>query len=437
MENRNEELTYGRILAFWLPLAATWFMMSVEGPFLAAIIARMAEPKYNLAAYGVSFSIALIVEAPIIMIMAAATTLVRDRQSFLQLRRYTYTLNGLITLIMVAVVLPPVFFFIALDLIHLPAEAARPAHLACVLLLPWPAAIGYRRFYQGILIRNNQTRYVAYGTVVRVISMALAAVFGFRFTGLDGASVASVALSAGVIAEALASRLMAAGVVAEVRLMEGDPARALTHRAITAFYLPLALTTILALGVRPMITFFVGQSRMPLESLAVLPVVHSLVFLFICFGLSFQEVVITLMGDRFENYRRLRDFALALGLITVAALGLISFTPLSWVWFRDLSGLSENLAGFALWPTRIMTLIPALWVLVCFQRGVLMNARTTAPITRATAAQVLAIVIALFVLIRYLDLVGVVAASLALLIGSLASPAYLHLPFRRALKKTA
>ena len=51
-------------------MAATWLMMSVEGPFLAAVIARLPLPKFNLAAYGVAFSFALIVEAPIIMLMS-------------------------------------------------------------------------------------------------------------------------------------------------------------------------------------------------------------------------------------------------------------------------------------------------------------------------------------------------------------------------------
>jgi len=57
-------------------------MMAVEGPFLAAIIARLAQPKYNLAAYGVAFSFGLIIEAPIIMIMSAATALVENKDSF-------------------------------------------------------------------------------------------------------------------------------------------------------------------------------------------------------------------------------------------------------------------------------------------------------------------------------------------------------------------
>ena len=66
-------ITQRRILVFWAPLAATWLMMSVEGPFLAAVIARLGEPKFNLAAFGVAFSIALVVEAPIIAILSASS----------------------------------------------------------------------------------------------------------------------------------------------------------------------------------------------------------------------------------------------------------------------------------------------------------------------------------------------------------------------------
>ncbi len=78
--------------------------------FLAAIIAHLAEPKYNLAAYGVAFSFALIIDAPIIMIMSAATALVKDRKSFLKLRNFTYFLNGLLTLSMIACIIPTIFF---------------------------------------------------------------------------------------------------------------------------------------------------------------------------------------------------------------------------------------------------------------------------------------------------------------------------------------
>ncbi|MEN8164129.1 MAG: hypothetical protein ABFS37_08365, partial [Acidobacteriota bacterium] len=86
-------LTLTRTSIFWAPLALTWLMMAVEGPLLTAVIARMADPKLNLAAFGVAFAFALIVEAPVIMMMAASTALVSNRETYLKLRNVTQALN--------------------------------------------------------------------------------------------------------------------------------------------------------------------------------------------------------------------------------------------------------------------------------------------------------------------------------------------------------
>ena len=135
---QTHELTLRRIFLFWAPLAATWLMMAVEGPFLAAVIARLGEPEFNLAAYGVAFSFAMLIEAPIIMMMSAATALAGDRGSFLALRRFAYALNALITAVMAVLLLPAVFRFVAETLIGLPHEVASLTHVAVAILLPWP-----------------------------------------------------------------------------------------------------------------------------------------------------------------------------------------------------------------------------------------------------------------------------------------------------------
>ena len=128
MTDTTNSLSLRKIFYFWIPLAATWLMMSVEGPFLSALIARLSEPEYNLAAYGVAFSFALIIEAPVIMMMSASTSLVRSYHSFLKLRTFTYSLNALVTLGMIILIIPSVFYFIAQDLIELPHEVANPTH---------------------------------------------------------------------------------------------------------------------------------------------------------------------------------------------------------------------------------------------------------------------------------------------------------------------
>jgi hypothetical protein len=427
-------ITKKKIFIFWLPLAATWLMMAFEGPFLAAIIARLTEPKYNLAAWGVAFSFALIIEAPIIMIMSASTALVENRQSFEKLRNFTYILNGLITLVILTFLIPTIFNFISITLIGLPEEVARLTHLATLILIPWPGAIGYRRFYQGILIRNNLTRRVAYGTVIRLSSITATALLLFFYADVPGVTVAAIALSVGVTVEAVASRVMVYKTVRSLpdRIGEEKP---LTYRQIFQFYYPLALTSMLALGVHPLVAFFVGHSLMALESLAVLPVINSLVFIFRAMGLSYQEVAITLIGKKGEFYSVVKDFALILGLSVVIILGIIAFTPLASFWFGKVSGLSIDLVHFSIFPLQMMVLMPGLSVMLSFQRALQVSARKTGYLTWATLLEVLGIISFLFLLTFYLNMVGAIAATTAFVLGRILANLFLLNPNKQARRK--
>ena len=419
-------LTTRRIAAFWAPLAATWLMMSVEGPFLAAVIARLGEPKYNLAAYGVAFSFAMLIESPIIMMMTAAVALVTGRQAFHALRLFGYALNLVITVVMVVLLIPPVFRFVTESLIGLPREVASLTHGAVLILLPWPAAIGYRRFYQGVLVRANLTRRVAYGTVVRVLAVAATATVLYSFATLRGAFVGAASLSCGVVAEAVASRIMARRAIRHVLAQPDRPGAApLTTRAIARFYAPLAVTSLLTLGVNPLVTFFLGRSRAALDSLAVIPVVTALVFAFRSGGIAYQEVGIALLGGDRQGFVALKRFAWMLALALSGALGVVAATPLAAGWFHTVSGLSPELTRFALPPFRMLALMPALETLLSFQRSQLVHARRTATITCATVVEVATIVAVLTVAIAGLDLVGATAAAVALLLGRSAANLFL------------
>ncbi|MGE5681084.1 MAG: hypothetical protein ACM34K_09440 [Bacillota bacterium] len=434
------QLSLKKIFRFWLPLSATWMMMSVEGPYLAAIIARMAEPKYNLAAYGVAFSFALIVEAPIIMIMSASTALVKDYSSFKKLKNFTFSLNAIITFLIIIFVTPPVFNFIAKDLIRLPDEIVKLTHIATAILIPWPGSIGYRRFFQGILISHNQTKKVAYGTIVRLTSMSLTAIILYLFTNVPGVIVGASALSAAVVCEAVASRFMASAILKQIKseVNRKTPAsselnhKELKYREIINFYYPLALTSILTLAVNPLITFFLGQSRMAIESLAVLPVLNSFVFIFKSFGVSYQETAIALLSDKkTDSYIPVRNFALILGFGSAILLFIISAFSFSDIWFSGVSGLSEDLSQLARLPLLIMAALPGLEVLISLQRAVLIQSRFTKPITIATAIEVIGIISVLFLSVRILDFVGVVAAALAMLSGRLGANIFLSIPYSR------
>lgn len=409
-------------------------MMAAEGPFLAAIIARLVDPTFNLAAHGVAYAFALLVEAPVIMIMSASTALAEDAHSFRRLRAFTYALNAAVTVAMLTLLVPPVFRIVMLDLIAIPGDVADLTYVALWLLLPWPGAIGYRRFYQGLLIRGGRTRLVAYGTVLRLTTMATTALMLYVTIAPPGAWVGAAALAAGVSAEAVASRIMARATVRELLGSDSEAGRALSYGKIARFYYPLALTSLIGLAVQPMVTFFMGRAPAPLESLAVFPVVVALSFIFRAMGLSFQEVAIALMGNRYEHVRALWRFALSLGIAASVVLALVALTPLSRFWYETVSGLAPELARFAILPTIIIIPIPLLSVILSFQRAILMVGHTTRPVTWATAIEVGGIAV-LFPLLGWkLGVVGVTAATIAFVVGRMAGNVYLARPCVREVR---
>ncbi len=427
------------IFLFWVPLAATWLMMAVEGPFIAAVIARLPDEKYNLAAYGVAFAFAVLTEAPVMMLMSAATALVKGGKSYRRLRNFSRALGAGTTMLVVLILVPPVYHWLTLSVIEIPARVADLTYGALWFFLPWPAAIGYRRFLQGVLIRSDKTRLVALGTLVRLGAMAGTGVLGAWFLRMPGAWVGTLALAVGVCAEAAAARVMAASTIRELLRSEDDAtdgSDGLDYRSIVHFYYPLALTSLMGIAVQPMLTFFMGRAPQPVDSLAVFPVVQALSFVFRSLGLSFQDAGIALMGDRHEHFPELKDFALGLGIATATGIGLVAYTPLAHVWFGTISGLSRELESVALVPARVILPLPALSMLLSLQRAVLVKGHRTRPITVATATEVSTIALVFLSLGWGLGVVGATAAFTSFTVGRGVANLYLMPRVRAVLEES-
>src|SRR5690606_24426727 len=98
-----------------------------------------------------------------------------------------------------------------------------------------------------------------------------------------------------------------------------------------------------------------------------------------------------------------------------------------------ISGLPPDLAAFALLPTALLVPLPALSVLLSFQRAVLVQLRRTHPITIASAVEVGTVALAFIALGWGMEIFGATAAFGAFLAGRTASNIYLLGACRRAL----
>ncbi len=98
----------------WAPLAGSWLLMGLELPAVSAVMARLPHATVSLAAYGgVVFPLALLIESPILMLLAASTALARDTHSYAIVRRFMFTAASLLTMLHVLVAFTPLFDLVA------------------------------------------------------------------------------------------------------------------------------------------------------------------------------------------------------------------------------------------------------------------------------------------------------------------------------------
>jgi Na+-driven multidrug efflux pump len=290
--------------------------------------------------------------------------------------------NVALTLVHVLVAFTPLYDLTVVRIMDVPADVVEPARIGLMIMTPWTAAIGYRRFQQGVLIRFGCSGAVWYGTAIRLVVNATTLVLGYLHGGLAGIVVATTAVSAGVIVEAVYAGIRVRPVVRE-HLSKVDPEHEpLVGRAFVGFYVPLAMTPLIALVVQPIGAAAISRMPVALASLAVWPVMSGLVFIFQTFGMAFSEVVVALIDERGAR-RVLWRFTLLLTFASTALLLLVAVTPLASLWFGEVSGLSPELTALAASTVWIALPMAGSRALQSWYQGVLVGAQRTGPITES------------------------------------------------------
>ena len=362
--------------------------MGAEMPLVVAAISRLPDPTTQLAAIGsIVYPISLLIEGPIIMLLAASTALARDRPSYAWLTRVVWSAAAILTLVHAAVAFTPLYDVVARDLLGAPEEALEPGRLGLMLMTPWSPMIAYRRFQQGVLIRFDRSRAVGTGTLVRLIANGSVLIAGVMHGGFSGTAVGATAIATGVTAEAIYAAIAVRPVRRE-HLPQHDPrSQPLSVRSFVAFYAPLALTPFLTLALQP--AGAAAMNRMPdaMRSVASWSAVYGLIFLLRSFGFALQEVAVRL-ADEPGGRAALRSFAVRLSLLASGGLALLWITPLAGVWFREVSGLPDHLVQMSLAGVGFGVLMPGYAVWMNYHQGLLVQQRRTRAITSGVVVYV-------------------------------------------------
>lgn len=425
-------LTQGRVLRFYLPLAVNSILMMIEMPAVTAGISRLPEPELHLAAYGVLMSLSYILVNLAVPLTHSGNALGRSRQAFRLLRNFSLAVCGAVTLISALIYFTPLYDVVVEGLLGTPTHLAAAARPGIQLMVIAGFAIGWRRFYHGVLIRHGYTNVVAYCTFVRVaalLSIVAAGVYLGRYSGIEVAAAAlafSPAVESAVVTVIAEMILRRPGAIR----WESDSAFNITYEATVRFFLPLAMVLALTAAVRPIIAASMTRLPDPVLSLAAFPVAYGVFNLVYSPLYVLPQVVIALVKDSASHLvvaRFIRN-ACVVGwlLLLVASLTPAVETYLAWV-----LGVPEHVREVALPAVRIMSLYLLIAGWQAQYQGVLVAARQTAWTQLATTANVLALAATLGVGVLVGSLSGIAVGSLAYVIGFAAEALTLR---RRAMR---
>ena len=419
------------ILRTWWPLAASWILMGFEGPAVAAVVSRLPNPTINLAAWGgVVFPLALMVEAPIIMMLAASTALCRDWASYIKMRRFMNQLGASLTALHILIVATPLYYVIAEDLLGAPKAVLAPARIGLFIMIPWTWSIAYRRFHQGILIRFGHSLKIGLGTAVRFCADATMLAIGY-FGGWPGIVVAGCGMVAGVLTEAFYVHLAVRPTLRD-QLKPAPPVRIpLSTRAMLDFYIPLSLTQVLILIAYPMGSAAMSRMPLPLLSLAAWPVVGAVRYVTGSFGGAYNEVVVALV-ERERSSRPLFRFAIVIAAVATACLVVLTIPAVSTAIFADLLGLAAPLPAMIHKSLYILLPIPAIAVAQSYFQGMILHSRRTRSITEAVLIFLGVVTVALIAGVLWGGAVGLYVALIAFTVGEFVRTCWLWVRSRDA-----
>lgn len=393
--------------------------MALEGPICTAVISRLADSKLNLAAFGIALAFALLFQSPVLRIMSLPLMFAKDRQSYLKLRRFVLVVCSMNCLVFFSVLTEPFYSKVVVPSLGIKPELRDLVRTGLLVWSIFPLLNGLRRFYQGILLCAHEPKKIAVGTFIRLVTLSVVILL-LSYAGIkNGVLLGVIATGSGMLVELLVSAFFARVQVGKFMATEESHGRIeLANSTILKAFIPLSVSTIVALSGGAILSAFTARGQLSIESLALLPVVFGLLNPFSWSAFAAQDTTHALISRGGDSYYTVRRFSVLIGLMLSAILLVAGQSPLSRYYYLVFNHLPENLYSLTPFPTLIIVLIPFTIAVKNFYRGVIIARGNTRLLLISESFEVLVLVTVFFTLIYLFSVPAINLAMISLWMAS-------------------
>lgn len=193
LEREDCEADKENVARFSAPLMLNVLLWWATPLIINAVLARTADPDRALAAFGVVEAMAWFVAAPVGQLQHASIALVECSETHRRVRRWGAIVAFAAMAVLIVLSVPAVREPVLRHVFALDAGLVALAGAALPVAAAYPLLYAIRQYYQGLFVRSGRTGVVGVGAVLRVASIAGAALV-VQGSGLTGA-VPGVALA--------------------------------------------------------------------------------------------------------------------------------------------------------------------------------------------------------------------------------------------------
>lgn len=425
--SRNRQLI--QLWQQFIPLSLSDVSMALGDPLTTTTLAHLPDARNNIAAVGVAKAIAIFCESPIIMLLHASNALAPTQASRRALWKFTLIASGGMSLLLALTALPWMFAIVGEGWLGVSPSLSDRIRSTLSIVILWPFAIGWRRYFQGLLIHSGHSNAVAQAGLIRLLVVGGILVGGFTLKA-NGAMVAGMSLVWGVIAEAVVvtdlARKLGATKPPEI---VSTPELPQDLAGVWKFYAPLGGTMMLGWGARAALVGIVARANDGSIALAAWPAAWGLVLVIANSTRMVQQMIIRnrkLVADRV-----LIIFAITVGFGCSLILLSVSGTPLSEDAIGWFIGKDQELIARVRPVLLICAVMPLLVSVQNALQGFLVSEGRTWGINQAAWVGAVVMLGAAY-LGTQLGQNGAVAAALGMILGVIMEIGYLFYSWRSA-----
>ncbi len=401
--------------------------MALGDPLTTTTLAHLPDARTNLAAVGVAKAIAIFCESPIIMLLHASNALAPTQASRRALWQFTLIASGAMSLLLAVTTLPSVFEIVGEGWLGVSPSLSGTIRSTLSIVILWPFAIGWRRYFQGLLIHDGQSNAVAQAGIIRLLVVGGILAGGFTLRA-NGAVVAGMSLVWGVIAEAISVTYLARKLgTTTLPEIEFSPELPQDLAGVWKFYAPLGGTMMLGWGARAALVGIVARSNDGSIALAAWPAAWGLVLVIANSTRMVQQIIIR--NRKSISDRVLITFAISVGIICSLILLVISGSPISEVAISYFIGNDRALIDRVRPVLLICAAMPLLVSLQNALQGFLVSEGHTWGVNQAAWVGA-TVMLGSAYLASQLGQNGAIAAAIGMILGNVMEIGYLFYSWR-------